>query len=132
MAQYGFGKLSCIVFVDSDFMGLHGKEDQNDPTNVKSRGGHVTLINGCPVTWQSKLIDAICLSTMMAEHYALSIAMREVLPLRELVKTAAQGMQLNDKVKTDFKVAAWEDNNGCLTLTKLDPGQSTSRSKNWL
>ena len=87
------------------------------------------MINGCPVIWQSKLIDAVCLSTMMAEYYALSIAMREVLPLRELVKTVAHGMNLYDRVETDFKVTVWEDNNGCLTLANLDPGQSTPRSK---
>jgi hypothetical protein len=66
---------------------------------------------------------------MMAEYYALSIAMREVLPLRDLVKTVAQGINIDDKVQTDFKVTIWEDNNGCLTLANLDPGQSTPRSK---
>jgi hypothetical protein len=69
------------AYVDSDFLGLYGKEDRTDPVNVKSQGGHVILVNGCPVIWQSKLINSICLSTMMAEYYALSIAMREVLPL---------------------------------------------------
>jgi hypothetical protein len=117
------------AYVDLDFLGLYGKEDRTDPANVKSQGGHVILVNGCPVIWQSKLIDAICLSTMMAEYYALSIAMREVLPLQELVKTVALGIKIDDKVQTDFKITVWEDNNGCLTLANLDPGQSTPRSK---
>ena len=117
------------VYVDSDFMGIYGKEERTDPDNVKSRGGHIILINGCPIIWQSKLIDAVCLSTMMAEYYALSIAMREVLPLRDLVQTVARGLNLDDKVKTDFRVTIWEDNNGCLTLASLDPGQNTPRSK---
>ena len=115
--------------VDSDFMGLCGKEERTDPTNVKSRGGHVLLLNGCPIVWQSKLIDAVCLSTMMAEYYALSIAMREVLPLRDLIKTVAKGLGIDDHVRTDFRVTVWEDNNGCLTLANLDPGQNTPRSK---
>ena len=67
--------------MDSDFLGLYGKKDQSDMDNVKSRGGHVILVNGCPLIWQSKLIDAVYLSTMMTEYYALSIAMHEVLPL---------------------------------------------------
>ena len=117
------------AYVDSDFMGLYGKEERNDPTNVKSRGGHVLLLNGCPIAWQSKLIDAVCLSTMMAEYYALSIAMREVLPLRDLIKTVAKGLGIDDHVRTDFRVTVWEDNNGCLTLANLDPGQNTPRSK---
>jgi hypothetical protein len=117
------------AYVNLDFLGLYGKEDQTDPTNVKSQGGHVILVNGCPVMWQSKLIDAICLSTMMAEYYALSIAMREVLPLRELVQMEACGIDIDHKVQADFKIMVWEDNNGCLTLANLDPGQSTPRSK---
>ena len=117
------------AYVDSDFMGLYGKEARTDPANVKSRGGHIILVNGCPIVWQSKLIDAVCLSTMMAEYYALSIAMREVLPLRSLVQTVAEGLKINTQVQTDFKVTIWEDNNGCLTLANLDPGQTTARSK---
>ena len=117
------------VYVDSDFMGIYGKEQRTDPDNVKSRGGHVMLVNGCPIIWQSKLIDAVCLSTMMAEYYALSIAMREVLPLRDLVRTVSKGVGIKDEVFTTFKVSVWEDNNGCLTLANLDPGQTTPRSK---
>ena len=117
------------VYVDSDFLGLYGKEERTDPDNVKSRGGHVILVNGCPIIWQSKLIDAICLSTMMAEYYALSIAMREVLPLRELVRTVADGVGIRNEVLTHFKVTVWEDNTGALTLANLDPGQNTPRSK---
>jgi hypothetical protein len=98
-------------------------------TSLKSWGRHVILGNECPVIWQSKLIDEICLSTMMTEYYDLSIAMREVLPLQDLVQMAAHGIDINNKVQTDFKVTVWEDNNGYLTLTNLDPSQSTPRSK---
>ena len=125
------GQFRMDVYVDSDFLGLCGKEPRTDPDSVKSRGGHVILINGCPIIWQSKLIDGICLSTMMAEYYALSIAMREVLPLRELVRTMAIGLQLEGTVHTDFKVTVWEDNNGALTLANLDPGQQTPRSRHF-
>jgi len=77
------------VYVDADFLGIYGKESREDPDNVRSRGGHVILVNGCPIVWQSKLIEGICMSTMMAEYCALSIAMRELLPLRETIKLLA-------------------------------------------
>jgi hypothetical protein len=125
------GQFQMDVYVDSDFLGLYGQEPRGDPDNVKSRGGHVILVNGCPIIWQSKLIDGICLSTMMAEYYALSIAMREVLPLRELIRTIANGLRIQSDVQTDFKVTVWEDNNGCLTLANLDPGQQTPRSRHF-
>jgi hypothetical protein len=117
------------VYVDSDFMGLYGKEDRDDPNNVKSRAGHVICLNGCPIIWSSKLMQSIALSTMMAEYYALSAALREVLPLRALVTTVARGLKINESCQTDFRVTVWEDNAGALALAKLDPGQHTARSK---
>jgi len=122
-------QLTMDVYVDSDFMGLYGKELRSDPSNVKSRTGYVINLNGCPVVWSSKLQDSIALSTMMAEYYALSTAMREVVPLRELVKTVAVGCGIDEKCLTTFKTTIWEDNNGALTLANLDPGQQTPRSK---
>ena len=41
------------VCVDSDFLGLHGKEERADPDNIKSHEGHVILLNKCPIIWSS-------------------------------------------------------------------------------
>jgi hypothetical protein len=117
------------VYVDSDFMGLYGKELRSDPSNVKSRTGYVICLNGCPIIWSSKLQDSIALSTMMAEYYALSSAMREVIPLRALIQVVAKGCGVSETTLTTFKTTVWEDNNGALTLANLDPGQQTPRSK---
>ena len=117
------------AYVDSDFMGLYGKEKRTDPTNVKSRTGFVICVNDCPIVWSSKLQDGVALSTMMAEYYALSTCMREVLPLRALTKGVAKGLGISDDVLTEFRTTVWEDNNGALSLANLEPGQSTPRSK---
>ena len=129
MEPLSLDELKMDVYVDSDFMGLYGKEKRIDPDNVKSRAGFVISLNGCPLIWKSKLIDSICLSTMMAEYYALSMAMREVLPLRGLIKEVARELGVGDDCLSTFKCTVYEDNNGCLTLANLDPGQATSRSK---
>jgi hypothetical protein len=117
------------VYVDSDFLGLYGKESRTDPDNVKSRAGYVILFNDCPIIWSSKLMEPISLSTMMAEYYALSMAMREVLPCRDLIRTLAKACGLDHALKTLFRTTIWEDNTGALTLANLDPGQMTPRSK---
>ena len=124
-----FDELQMDAYVDSDFMGMYGKEPRNDPSNVKSRTGYVICLNGCPVIWSSKLQDSISTSTMMAEYYALSSCMREVLPLRELVMTVGKSLGIKEDCLTQFKTTVWEDNNGALTLANLEPGQSTPRSK---
>ncbi len=73
----------------------------------------------------------MALSVMMAECCALSTAMREVLPLRVLVKAIAHGMGIDSTCSTTFQTAVWEDNAGALALANLDPGQNTSRSKHF-
>ena len=87
------------------------------------------LLNGCPIIWTSKLMDAVCVSTVMAEHCALSLAMREVPPPRDLIKTVANGCGIAPECRTVFKVHVWEDNMGALTPASSDPGQTASRSR---
>ena len=65
----------------------------------------------------------------MAECYALSTAMREVLPLRNTVQAIGRGLRIDESCLTTFHVTIWEDNMGAHTLANLDPGQSTPRSK---
>ena len=66
---------------------------------------------------------------MMAEQHALSMAMREVLPLRALVEVVAEGCGLSSECVTTFKTTVWEDNMGALTLATLEPGRNMARSK---
>ena len=66
---------------------------------------------------------------MIAEYYALSTAMREVLPLRNLIKAVARGLKINEMCDTQFRCTAHEDNSACETLTNLEPGRVTPRSK---
>ena len=66
---------------------------------------------------------------MMAEYYALSTAMREVLPMRELIEVVAKGLGIDAMCRTTFKATVWEDNMGALTLANLEPGQNTPRSR---
>lgn len=115
--------------VDSDFMGLHGKEPRDDPVSVKSRAGFIISLNNCPLVWSSKLQDSIALSTMMAEYYALSTAMRDVLPLRNLTKTVAKAVGIPEEHVSTFKVTCHEDNDAARTLANLEPGRTTPRSK---
>ena len=50
------------------------------------------MLNECPITWSSHLNPSVCTSTMMAEHQLLSAAMREVLPLHDIVQAVGEGL----------------------------------------
>jgi hypothetical protein len=69
----------------------------------------------------------IAVSTMEAEYIALSQAMRDLIPLRELIKEVAHslGKDRNFTTRTYSKVL--EDNNGALTLANVP--RMTPRSK---
>ena len=109
-------KLDC--YVDADFCGLWGSEDPDDPVVSKSRTGFVILLAGCPLMWVSKLQTETSVSTMMAEHVALSSAMRELLPLKRVVKLIANIVSGDDSVKVTVVSDVFEDNNGALMLAK--------------
>ena len=72
--------------VDADFAGLFAVEDNQDPISVKSRTGYVIMYRDTPLLWVSKLQTQIALSTMEAEYIALSQSMRDLIPIREVLK----------------------------------------------
>ena len=76
--------LEC--YVDSDFGGLFNVEHDQDPVCVKSRTGYVIMFCNIPILWISKLQTQVALSTMEAEYIALSQSMRDLIPLREILK----------------------------------------------
>ena len=110
--------LTLDCHVDADFAGLWGHESDQDPVCVKSRTGFVITLEGCPVTWVSKLQTEIALSMLEAEYIALSTAMQDLVPMRRLL------MEIGEKCNLDFVKPAmvhstiFEDNNGALGLAK--------------
>jgi hypothetical protein len=118
-------------YVDADFAGTWGFEHPQDPSCVKSRTGFVIFIMGTPVVWTSRLQTDIATSTMESEYNALSMAMRDVIPLRRLTKSIIQGLGGDDVKMTHVKTTVHEDNHGTLRLGTMEPGRMTPRSKHY-
>lgn len=114
--------LNC--YVDADFAGQFGYEDDQDPVSVKSRAGFTLTLFGCPIIWQSKLMTEICLSSTAAECVAFSVAMREALPMRVLLKEMSARLKLPEVGNSLIRSTAFEDNQGCLSLVNV-PKMST-------
>ena len=114
MRPTGEWKVDC--YVDADFCGLWGSEDPEDPVVAKSRTGYILLLAGCPLLWVSKLQTETSISTMMAEYVALSSAMRDMLPLKRMVKEVAKVVTGDENVRVVTKSDVFEDNNGALTV----------------
>jgi len=85
-------KIDCCV--DGDFVRLWSYEDIQDPACVKSRTEYMICVADFPVIWKSMLQTENALSTMEAEYVALSMAMRELNPLKYGVLEVAFGIGL--------------------------------------
>jgi hypothetical protein len=107
-------------YCDADFSCNWNKEfTRTDPSTAKSHSGWIVFYAGCPVCWASKLQSQVALSTTEAEYIAMSMALRDVIPI----------MNLLDELKTnDFQVICtkpyvyckvFEDNSGALELAQL-------------
>ena len=72
-------------YVDVDFACNYTKEICEHLNSVKSRTGCVIKYAGCSIIWFSQLQTEKAISTTETEYIALSIATREVPPVRELI-----------------------------------------------
>ena len=114
-------KLSSFeCWVDSDFEGNWRPQDApHDSMTSKSRAGWAIQSAGFPLTWAYKIHTITTLSTTEAEYVALSMSIREVMPLMGLLKEIKhQGFEVQiDPPSVHCKL--FEDNSGDLELARL-------------
>ena len=53
------------------------------------------MIGGCVISWKTKLQTEIALSTMGAEYVALTVSMKELIPLQRIVTAICEGLNLD-------------------------------------
>jgi hypothetical protein len=109
-------KRGLEVSVDANFAGGWDPEDAENADNVYSCTGYVICYAGCPMYWQSKLQTEIALSTAELEYIALLQALRETLPMTNLMReTNVISPSYLPKPKIVLKVL--EDNQFCIAMT---------------
>ena len=122
---------SFQCWVDADFSGNWRPEGaQQDPITAKSRSGWIIRYAGCPITWASKLQTLTALSTTETEYVALSMAMREQLPLIKLLKEVESHNVDANLQPTMIHCKAFEDNSGALEMAKVPKIQPRTKRLN--
>jgi hypothetical protein len=129
--------LRVDCYVDADFGGLFSVKDKQDPISVKSRTGYVITYRGAPLMWASKMQTQVALSTMEAEYIALSQSMRDLIPIREILKEVmtivfdkspsisyhSHSKAFDDTVGSTEHVipqsTVFEDNDACLKFARM-------------
>lgn len=133
------GNNELNAYVDSDFAGMWTPELAHLRESAVSRAGYVIVYCGCPVHWVSKLQSEIASSTTEAEYIALSMCLRDLLPMRTLLSELSKRFDfgvpdssiLGTQSRIDTRMhqsTVYEDNTGCLELAN-NPDQFRPRTK---
>jgi hypothetical protein len=104
-------------YVDADFSGNWDRDDALlDPDTASSCTGFIAMYAGCPIFWTSKLQTTISLLSTEAEYIVLSTALREVIPVMELLKERnKRGIDCGSQQPT-LHCKVFEDNSGALEI----------------
>jgi len=117
------------MYVDADFTGLWHRDHAELRECALSRTGFIITYCGCPIHWVSKLQSEIALSTTESEYIALSMATRELLPLRRIVQELHQHSFIATPIDPNFSHTktstlkasqVFEDNASCIILAYSD------------
>jgi hypothetical protein len=108
ISMYGY---SIYGYVDSDWAG--------DTDTRRSTGGHVYMLAGGPISWCSRLMPTVALSSTEAEYMAACEATQEAVYLRQLLSD----LGYEQKQPTTI----FEDNQGCIAMTKNPVIQKKSK-----
>jgi len=111
-------KQGLEVFVDADFCGTWDPNDTASKDTARSRYGYIVRLFGCPILWKSALQTEIALSTTEAEYTGLSHALRDVIPIIEILKEMKQmGFPVCESV-ANIHCKVFEDNSGAVEIAR--------------
>jgi hypothetical protein len=108
------------VFVDASFCGNWcPKEVASDRDTARSRHGYIIRYAGCPLLWKSQLQTKIALSSTESEYTGLSYALRDAIPIIELLKEMKkQGFPI-ETAQAKVHCRVFGDNSGALEMAKV-------------
>lgn len=107
------------VYVDADFSGNWDREDSLNPDTARSRHGYIIKFMGCPIVWKSQLQNEIALSSAESEYTGLSYALREVIPIINLVKEIQTLGFMKNVQKPKVFCKVFEDNSAALQMANI-------------
>jgi hypothetical protein len=107
-------------FCDADFSRNWNSEFAPvDSSTAKSQSGWIIFYAGCPVSWASKLQSQIALSNTKAEYIAMSQALRDVIPIMNLLQEMRERNFKVVCIKPYVYYKVFEDNAEALELARL-------------
>ena len=105
------------VYVDADFSGNWDPEiPELDRDTARSRHGYIITYMDAPIVWKSQLQTEIALSSTESEYTGLSYALREAIPIMNMLnELKAHGFKISS-TKPTITCRVFEDNSGALEM----------------
>lgn len=107
------------VYVDANFSGNWHAEESWDRDTARSRHGFIVMYAGCPILWKSQLQTEIALSSTESEYTGLSYALRDAIPIMELLKEMKQLGFPIVSAKPIVHCKVFEDNSGAIEIASV-------------
>ena len=107
------------VYVDADFSGNWDPNDTSNRDTARSRHGYLITYAGCPLLWKSQLQTEIALSSTESEYTGLSYALRDAIPIMELLKEFKQRKIPVTTAVAKVHCDVFEDNSGALEIARI-------------
>ena len=105
------------VHVDADFVGNWDPTDVQNLDTAKSRHGYSITYTGCPICWKSQLQPHTALSSSESEYIGLSSALREAIPIMNLLNEMRAHSLIPNTTPTRVHCKVFEDNVGALEMS---------------
>ena len=106
------------VYVDADFAGNWDPTETSDKDTARSRHGYIISYAGCPILWKSQLQTEIALSSTESEYTGMSYALREAIPIMELLKELRRNKFPVHSSTATIHCKVFEDNTGALEIAR--------------
>ena len=111
-------KKGLELFVDADFAGNWDPQDTGNVDTARSRHGYVIKFANCPIIWKSQLQREIALSSTESEYTGLSYAVREVIPILNILQELSKTHNLLES-PAKLYLRVYEDNAGAIEMAKV-------------
>jgi hypothetical protein len=104
------------VYVDADFSGNWDPKETQDVNTARLWHGYIISYAGWPVIWKSQMQTEIALSPTESEYVGLSYALRDVIPIMELLKELKKFKFPIRTSKAKVHCKVFEDNSGAVEI----------------
>ena len=102
--------------MDTDFAGNWNADEWGDRDTARSCHGYIITYAGCPIVCKSQLQTECALSSCESEYTGLSYALREAIPIMNLLKEMQARKYPIKTVVPKVLCRVFEDNTGALEI----------------